>query len=334
MSFFNFKEYEKEVFSKNKKIASCCEFSNSKLSLIKKDIRNSLKEKNYKGSDIVAVFGSYAREEASTFSDLDYLIISECDDDYNTISDVIKCVCTKYEISSPNQDGVFNAMEKKENIVGSIGSKVDNYETLSRRMLFLLESKSLYNEEEHLQFVNEILSNYTQEIDHDVTKNYVHLLNDLIRYFRTICVNYAYTKDVDKFKWSMRNIKLRHSRVIMYASLLCVLGTLSKYAKEDKNEILKKLVLLTPLQRFYFSYKHSEDDNFFRLSSIYNNFLYFINNKEHREELFNIDYRNRYDNETFSILKANSDSLLSEITRFIFSNKGTWSDRFFEYLML
>ena len=69
----------------------------------------------------------------------------------------------------------------------------------------------------------------------DPRKNYVFLLNDLIRYFRTICVNYPYTKEPEEEQWPIRNIKLRHSRLMMYASLVAMLGVLSTYREKTRT---------------------------------------------------------------------------------------------------
>jgi len=90
-----------------------------------------------------------------------------------------------------------------------------------RRVLLLLESQALWN------------STYFDELRSMLTEQYAPmsrrrdeafrlLINDLIRYFRTICVNYHAVKGDDPDKWPIRNIKLRHSRILMYTSLLFV----------------------------------------------------------------------------------------------------------------
>lgn len=46
-----------------------------------------------------------------------------------------------------------------------------------------------------------------------------------------------------------------------------------------------------------------------------------------------LEYDNRYSDPNFSHLKANSDALIAELLRFLWSKRGAWSDRFFEYLV-
>ena len=168
-------------------------------------------------------------------------------------------------------------------------------------------------------------------------------MNDLIRYFRSLAVNYQWDFENQVEKWGIRNVKLRHSRLVMYSGLLFLLGEASK-EREHKVPWLKQKLKMTPLERLAWVYEMNSDWNFFRVMGSYSFFLSRISNKQVREklnynpnDLINVtakdDYGNRYSNEEFSNLKSNSDGLIAELLRFILSRRGDWTERFFEYLI-
>jgi hypothetical protein len=146
----------------------------------------------------------------------------------------------------------------------------------------------------------------------------------------------------DYGNWPIRNLKLRHSRLIMYCSLLFALGELSKneYAcpRDDgtclKYELLEQYVSYPPLERLVRLYELNADDNLFRLLGLYSVFLTRMAEPDTRAHLANLEYDQRYDNDEFVALKVNSDAFASELARFLYARRGAWSDRYFEYIVL
>jgi hypothetical protein len=118
----------------------------------------------------------------------------------------------------------------------------------------------------------------------------------------------------------------------MYAGLLFTLGSASRL-RDDRYKFVRERLYLTPLERIAASYQDVNDDCFFRVAGSYDIFLSRLSNELSRIELTNLEYEARYDSQLFSELKANSDALTAELLRFIFSQRGKWSERFFEYLM-
>jgi hypothetical protein len=238
---------------------------------------------------------------------------------------------------APNPKGVFAQPVTIAKLMSVAGDSHETYGDLSRRILLLLESRSIYRKDEYARLLRKLIDRYATDVSEQAgrkTKNFVFLLNDIIRYFRTICVNYQFTKEVTEWgKWPIRNIKLRHSRVLMYFSLVASIGVLSTHFEDDKVDILAALMSAEPLRRLYIAYNLSGDTGFFRVAGYYNVFLDSLNNKEVRGRLSEIDYRDRYESREFMILKTNSDAFAAEILRFLDARRGTWSDRFFEYLM-
>ncbi len=213
-----------------------------------------------------------------------------------------------------------------------MGEATEKVDQLGKRMLLLLESRWVYDRPRYAALIEELFSKYAQYLKSDSDKEYAFLMNDLIRYFRFICVNYQATFWRENEKWVIRNLKLRHSRVIMYAGLLFLIGEASKYYGEDKISFVRKHLALTPLERLGLVYESNHDHGFFRVIGLYNVFLSRLSDEAWRAKL-NVEYDQRYSLPEFSEMKANSDALVAELLRFVFARRGQWSDRFFEYLL-
>jgi len=199
-------------------------------------------------------------------------------------------------------------------------------------MLLLLESRPVYDDAKYEGLITELFSRYAEYLKDAPDKEYVFLMNDLIRYFRYICVNYQANFWRENENWVIRNLKLRHSRVIMYAGLLFLLGEASKYQGQDKISFVRDHLALTPLERLGLVYENNHDRGFFRVIGLYNVFLSRLSDEAWRTKL-NVEYHDRYSLSEFSEMKANSDGLVAELLRFVFARRGQWSDRFFEYLI-
>ncbi|MGH9890615.1 MAG: hypothetical protein ACREA0_01250, partial [bacterium] len=76
------------------------------------------------------------------------------------------------------------------------------------------------------------------------------------------------------------------------------------------------------------------DTGFYKVAGSYDVFLCFMNDPEARASLKSLHYAQRYKSRDFAVLKANSDALASELSRFFLDRRGLWSDRFYEYLLM
>ena len=139
----------------------------------------------------------------------------------------------------------------------------------------------------------EILERYIQEgmTDHQLA---LFLLNDIIRYYRTIAVDYEFktSKGADSKPWAIRNIKLVFSRKLLYASGLFSIGMTADRARDDKIQILEELFELPVIDRMKRICGES------RLEGIlesYNKFLGDLENPEVRERLANLKRTERQD---------------------------------------
>lgn len=316
------------------------------------DIRNHLE--NFTIDPIVetvAAAGSIGRMEASPdVSDADLIVVvkdgidlkgNEARDAYNSVWKAI----SPLNLTLPKQTGVFAQCTNWKQLGDSIGRADESLDIFGKRLLLLLESQPVYKNEAYTKLMDLIVERYAAKyVQNDSKKEWTLLLNDLIRYFRSLAVNYQWDFENEKEKWAIRNIKLRHSRIVMYSGLLMLLGEASKERK-DKVLWLKERLKMTPLERLAWVYEQNEDWNFHRIAGLYNVFLSQLNEPEVRRKLnYNPEdlteqetdealYGNRYSRPEFSNLKANSDGLIAELMRFVFSQRGYWSERFFEYLI-
>lgn len=286
-------------------------------------------EKNF----TVLVAGSYGRMDASEKSDLDFLIVHDGGlvDGMKKV-EMVRQIASEINVSMPNPEGAFSAPIVLSDLLSAIGSKEDNLPKTAQRMLILMECRALYNNTYFKSVLNQLLDHYLTLLDDDPGKEPVVLLNDLIRYFRGICLNVEFSFWQEESKWGLRNIKLRHSRILIYAGLLLLILNSSK-RRSKKQDYLREHIHLTPIERLHHVYDDNGDFNFDRVIEAYDLFLSKLYNDEVREELKALDYAGRHSSRIFSELKLNSQFLQSELTRFVLDNRRNWSPLIFEYLI-
>lgn len=283
--------------------------------------------------ETVAIAGSFGRLEGSAQSDADYIIVVRDTGASSTEADraILQEETAKLGVSPPNKSGVFSEPRTREELIENAGAACETFDELGKRMLLLLESRPIFHESAFEKLLSDIFNKYADFVLGDGDKEFAYLLNDLIRYFRYICVNYQSNFWRQNEKWAIRNLKLRHSRIVMYAGLLFLLGESSKERGNKKVQLVREGLVLTPVERLAWVYERNKDSSFFRILGLYNVFVSRAADEAWRKQL-NIEYHDRYKCPEFSEMKANSDGLIAELLRFLLARRGQWSERFFEYL--
>ena len=202
-------------------------------------------------ADTVLICGSYARREAAGPSDVDYFLVSDEEDKHEGLIKQINEVVSRLGLKAPSQDGPFANVGKRQTIIQNIGGTKDSNANLTRRMLLLLEGDWLFNRERFRDLRRDILDKYLggDIPDHQVA---LFLLNDIIRYWRTICVDYEYKTTEEDKPWAIRNVKLVFSRKLIYASGLFSVALTADMSKEKKVERLEELFDKRPLERIVY----------------------------------------------------------------------------------
>jgi putative nucleotidyltransferase DUF294 len=281
----------------------------------------------------IAAAGSFGRMEAFEASDLDFIVLADHDlqaDVVDEVTETVREVLHETGIEAPNPEGVFSQVTNYAHLIERAGAKEDTLHSLAQRMLLLMEARPIYNETVFRNALDLALRKYLGYVYDDPEKEPIYLINDLIRYFRSICVNYQFGFWHEEEKWVMRNMKLRHSRVVMYGGLLLVL--LNSSMKQNKPSYIRDMLSQTPLERIASVYLDAHDGGYRRILSAYDAFLRRIRSRDLRA-LLQVDYESRYSLPEYCDLRVTSDAIGAEMTRFILAQRGRWSESAYEYLL-
>ncbi len=218
----------------------------------------------------IVVFGSLARDEATSNSDIDWTLLVDgiADPQHLNVAQEISRRVAEMQVKPPGNEGTFGNLAFSHDILHWIGGEDDSNANTTRRMLLLLESQPLGRPEACDRVLNNVLSRYlTEDLGlWQKTKDRgvpLFLLNDIARYWRIMVVDFAYKQRTRANQgYALRSIKLGLSRKLIYASglLACFScyfdipdehwGTLStSRSPQLLIEHLRDMFRRTPLER-------------------------------------------------------------------------------------
>lgn len=214
--------------------------------------------------------GSLGRLEMVENSDLDLFFII-----MNSSSEEKKALCSnldKYNFfaklhnihkelgyEDPSKQGLYWDFISQSNLL-DIGSREEDFNnSFTARMLLLLESKPLYNENAYNELVKSIVDKYFVDYGGHKSEFYpLFLMNDILRYWYTLTLNYEYRRDNNDSEndKNWKRLKLKYSRLITCFSMLSCL-----YITEISPEFVIECIKMTPFERLNMLTTHFKDIN-------------------------------------------------------------------------
>lgn len=224
-------------------------------------------EKLIAGKACVYTTGSFGRLEAGPHSDLDlFVVVDVMQEEGNTgraskpLLDGIEETKLKYHLISAVEqcgiakfDGGGRYLESHlvDDFVSALGSRSDDYQnTMTGRLLLLLESRYLLGEGMYLELINRVIEAYFVDFG-DNKSAFIpsFLINDILRLWRTFCVNYEFSRKHGNNDSKIKNLKLKYSRMLTcYSAIIQLLSAHSNNGTVSPDDVAR-LVSLTPTER-------------------------------------------------------------------------------------
>lgn len=211
----------------------------------------------------VYVTGSFGRLEASEHSDLDVFIATRPGEgggglrrlDEIRIKAALIDATESQNFPSFSGDGRFLQSYAEQTLVDAIGAQDDDAQnTLTARLLLLLKSRCLIGQNVYEHVIDSVVQAYWRDYDgHEDAFTPAFLINDILRLWRTFCVNYeANTRREpadERLDAKIKNYKLRFSRMLTCHS--AVLHLLAIHARDGavRPEDALAMSRLTPTDR-------------------------------------------------------------------------------------
>jgi hypothetical protein len=232
---------------------------------------------------LIGVNGSIARRECTSGSDVDLFFLIDGKlkiADAKKAQDSYRKKLVSEGLKMPSHGGVFENPIKIANLLKTIGGDQDTNEFITRRMLFLLEGEWTFNQDLFEKTRTKLIERYVPG-DLAPQKLCLFLLNDVIRYWRTICVDFEYkTASSDKSR-AIRLVKLRFSRMLLYLGGLAAVSQTGGLEVGAKREKLEELFALPTITRLRSVFGKEMDRPLMR----YANFLRRLDDSEIRDQL-------------------------------------------------
>ena len=232
---------------------------------------------------IIGVNGSVARREVTSGSDVDLFFLTLSGDlaAANAAQEEYRQRLVARNIKMPAHGGVFESPLRTTQLTATIGGEDDTNTYITRRMLYLLEGEWVANKDGFNRLRTELVARYVSE-DLDDQKIVRFFLNDVIRYWRTICVDFENkTADATKPR-AIRLVKLRLSRMLLYVAGIAAARQTVDCDAAAKRERLAELLALPPLERL--GQIHGPD-KMMPVQALYATFLSALDRAEVRSQL-------------------------------------------------
>jgi hypothetical protein len=204
-------------------IAKAKESAVFKLDFIRQNILQAAGSSPLDSEDIsVVVFGSLAREEWTSGSDLDWTLLIDggADHEHAHTAARFREEVKESGLKQPGRTGIFGTLAFSHDLIHQIGGEDDSNRNTTRRMLLLLESRPINEPGAYDRVIRGVLNRYLENDFREFRLKVPRFLqNDLHRFWRTMCVDYANKyRDRAGEGWATRIVKLRMPRKLIFAA--------------------------------------------------------------------------------------------------------------------
>ena len=154
-------------------------------------------------------------------------------------------------------DGEYLTHYTVNDLVSTLGGRHDDaINTFTARLLLLLESRPLLEDAIYSEVICKVIEAYWKDYKgHESEFVPAFLVNDILRLWRTFCVNYeARTKKNnekpdEKANRKLKNYKLKHSRLLTcYSALVYLMAVMAEQGTVTPDNA-KHMVSLSPTER-------------------------------------------------------------------------------------
>lgn len=261
-------------------------YSRSRLALLSKRVSHVSSLRRFSGLGIY-VTGSYGRLEASEQSDLDLFFVFDDLGKEKKIDKLSKILIdgaligTTRNMGFPefSNEGEFLEIHSLKDMLKTLGGREDDYSNrFTARMLLILESRPIYNRSAYNRIVEKIVHAYFRDYHgHEKDFRPIFLVNDILRYWKTLCLNYENKRNLRSSnadtnnKNHLRNLKLKFSRLLTCFSAAIPLCARSSTTREQIVDLIRR----PPIERIESVAKESNKNRQF-LESILSEYAWFL----------------------------------------------------------
>ena len=280
--------------------------------------RERLKDVVLDDDAAVVLLGSWGRHEVTAGSDDDAIVVF-CGERRDFVRPEPGEVAALLGGPAPGPEGLFGATAWLADLADNIGLDGDTNTILTRRMLFLLESLPVAGDAAYRRARTELLATYLGAHGSDYRPPRF-LLNDLVRYWRTIAVDFEGKHRARAGQgWGLRHAKLRFSRKVLFAGgLLPVLECHALPAAEMPAFLAERLAQ-PPLDRVAAAFlSHGMADAGARALRAYERFLGMLDSRELRAHLADLAEADSDADPLYAEVRELGDELQSALLALLF----------------
>lgn len=234
---------------------------------LQEELSHALPEKYKNHGVCIYACGSLGRLEFGNASDLDAFYIVDnlkegCNGpipkvDREEFFSVIRRINSMLDFPPPSKGGKYLVFTPRKDLFDIGSQEEDSKNSYTARMLLLLESKPLYNKQVYDKLIEDVVDQYFIDYpDHTEDFNPLYLMNDIKRYWYTLCLNYENrrNKNDDRAERYRKRLKLKFARRVTCFSMLACL-----YKKGIDKSYVVTCTKMTPFERFEMLAKDNEE---------------------------------------------------------------------------